>query len=161
MRSKIVFFRDFVRLFIFLHYLCITNLKQTNMAFCTQCGQALMPGQKFCTRCGKKVPEAMVTPPTPSQVVTPPAPSQVMTPPAPPSTRAFDSKAANQKGAWVAASWDIPSLSPTSPTPLLTRIKDFFIAEHKLAYAWFLLPFIVTHFTMVSYVFHLIGKLFS
>ena len=113
------------------------------MAFCTNRGQRLMPGQKFCTKCGKKVIEAM----------TPPAPQA--------KGNVFDIKALGTKGSWVASSWDIPSVAKASTTSWVSKVKDFFIPQHKLAYLWFLLPVVTTHFTFVSYIFHQIGKLFK
>lgn len=150
------------------------------MAFCTQCGQPLIPGMKFCTKCGKKVPDAMVTPPAASQMaapqtMTPPVASQAamqapppivpqaaqVTPASNPLARVFDIQANNQPGSWAASRWDMPALVNASPTSLLTRIKNFFIPANKLAYLWGLLPVLTTLFTILSYIFHLIGKLFS
>ena len=154
------------------------------MAFCTQCGQPLIPGMKFCTKCGKKVPEAMVTPPAAPQMATSPVAPQAMTPPvvpqaamqAPPPivpqaaqvppasnplARVFDIQANNQPGSWTASSLDMSVFVNASSTSLLTRIKNFFIPANKLAYLWGLLPVLTTLFTIISYIFHLIGKLFS
>lgn len=156
------------------------------MAFCTNCGQPLAPGQKFCTKCGQKVAEAMTPPPAPQAAINP-APQVASAAPAPKSTvkmpafitqkaaqvasasaamkggagNLFDIKAISQKGEWVASSWDMPTLVNTTPTSWMTRIKNFFIPEKKLAYAWFLLPVLTTVFTIIYYIFHLIGKLFS
>ena len=154
------------------------------MAFCTQCGQPLIPGMKFCTKCGKKVPDAVVTPPAAPQTMTPPVAPQAMTPPvvpqvamqAPPPivpqavqvtpasnplARVFDIRANNQPGSWTASSLDRSAFVTATPTSLLTRIKNFFIPANKLAYLWGLLPVLTTLFTILSYIFHLIGKLFS
>lgn len=153
------------------------------MRFCTACGKELVPGNKFCTNCGKRVPIGVATPPPTPNVVTPPAPPQppvqkMTTPPQPPvpkgaakatsvasaatsMAKVFDIKASCQKGAWVASSWDMPTLAKSSPTALLTRVKNFFIPANKLAYAWFLLPVLTTAITIISYIFHQIGQLFS
>lgn len=73
--------------------------------------------------------------------------------------RSFDIMASNQKGEWVASTWQ-PTL-PASSTSLTTKVKNFFIPQRKLAYAWFLLPVLTTVFTIVSYVVHVVGRLFS
>ena len=150
------------------------------MAYCTQCGKPLTPGTKFCTNCGTKVPIGVATTsPTAQKTVAPPPPvAPEPTPPQPPTpqvttkvartasaaasmAKVLDIQASNQKGEWVAANWDMPALATTSPTSLMANIKNFFIPQRKLAYAWFLLPVLTTAITIISYIFHLIGKLFS
>ena len=154
------------------------------MAFCTKCGKPLMAGQKFCTNCGQKVSVQMeappppvqkaVAPPPPPQVaVRPPAPPVAVVPPPPPVSKTFakmanaptsmvrgiDIMASNQKGEWVASSWQ-PTLSASS-TSLGTKVKNFFTPQHKLAYAWFLLPVITILITIASYIIHSISQLFT
>lgn len=137
------------------------------MAFCTQCGQQLKPGQKFCTKCGKKVPEAMTSPAAPQaamQAPPPIVPQMAQAASAATSNslaNVLNIKASNQTGEWVVSSWDMPALAQSAPTPLLTRIKQFFIPANKLAYLWGLLPVLTTAVTIISYIFHLIGRLFS
>ncbi|MBR3618716.1 MAG: zinc ribbon domain-containing protein [Bacteroidaceae bacterium] len=131
------------------------------MAFCTNCGQRLMPGQKFCTKCGKKVIEVVTPTPAPQAVTPPPAPQAITQPSPQAKGNVFDIKALGTKGSWVASSWDIPSVAKASTTSWVSKVKDFFIPQHKLAYLWFLLPVVTTHFTFVSYIFHQIGKLFK
>ena len=154
------------------------------MAFCTKCGKPLAAGQKFCTNCGQKVsvqmeappppPVQKTTPPPPPQVaVRPPAPPVAVVPPPPPVSKTFakianaptsmvrgiDIMASNQKGEWVASSWQ-PTLSASS-TSLGTKVKNFFTPQHKLAYAWFLLPVITIVITIASYIIHSISQLFT
>ena len=73
----------------------------------------------------------------------------------------FNIRALSQKGEWVASSWDMSALVKPRPASLTARIKSFFTPKNKLAYAWFLLPVLSIIFTIISYIFHLIGKLFS
>ena len=125
------------------------------MAFCTKCGKPLTAGQKFCTNCGQKV-YVQKTTPSPSPVaktvakVASAATSMV---------RGIDIMASNKKGEWVASSWQ-PAL-PTSSTSLVSKVKNFFTPQHKLAYAWFLLPVLTTVVTIVSYIIHSISRLFT
>ena len=67
--------------------------------------------------------------------------------------------ASNKKGEWVASSWQ-PTLSASS-TSLVTKVKSFFTPQHKLAYAWFLLPVLTTVVTIATYIIHSISRLFS
>lgn len=146
--------------------------------FCTNCGKRVPIGVATPPPAPK-----MVTPPAPPQppiqkATVPPPAQKVATPPQPPvpkvaakaasvasaatsMARVFDIKASSQKGTWVASSWDMPALAKSSPTALLTRVKNFFIPANKLAYAWFLLPVLTTAITIISYIFHQIGQLFS
>lgn len=125
------------------------------MAFCTKCGKPLTAGQKFCTNCGQKV-YVQKTTPSPSPVaktvakVASAATSMV---------QGVDIMASNKKGEWVASSWQ-PAL-PTSSTSLVSKVKNFFTPQHKLAYAWFLLPVLTTVVTIVSYIIHSISRLFT
>lgn len=50
------------------------------MAYCTNCGQQLMPGQKFCTKCGRPTLLAGSTPPADPQLTTLPTACDEMTP---------------------------------------------------------------------------------
>ena len=124
------------------------------MAFCTKCGKPLMAGQKFCTNCGQKVSVQMEVPPPPvsktfAKIAN--APTSMV--------RGIDIMASNQKGEWVASSWQ-PTLSASS-TSLGTKVKNFFTPQHKLAYAWFLLPVITILITIASYIIHSISQLFT
>lgn len=125
------------------------------MAFCTKCGKPLTAGQKFCTNCGQKV---YVQKTTPSQ----PPVAKTVTKVASAATsmvRGIDIMASNKKGEWVASSWQ-PTL-PTSSTSLVSKVKNFFTPQHKLAYAWFLLPVLTTVVTIVYYIIHSISRLFT
>lgn len=73
--------------------------------------------------------------------------------------RGIDIMANNKKGEWVASSWQ-PTLSNSS-TSFITKVKNFFTPQHKLAYAWFLLPVLTTTVTIASYIIHCISRLFS
>jgi len=120
-------------------------------------------------------PPVAIAPPQPpmQQTAPPPPPTQSATPPPPPvaktvakaasaatsMVRGFDIMASNTKGEWVASSWQ-PTLSASS-TSLVTKVKSFFTPQHKLAYAWFLLPVLTTVVTIATYIIHSISKLFS
>ena len=135
------------------------------MAFCTKCGKPLMAGQKFCTNCGQKVSVQMEAPPPPVQKAVAPPPPPVsktfakIANAATSMVRGFDIMPSNKKGEWVASSWQ-PTLSASS-TSLVTKVKSFFTPQHKLAYAWFLLPVLTTVVTIATYIIHSISKLFS
>lgn len=125
------------------------------MAFCTKCGKPLTAGQKFCTNCGQKVYVQKTTPsssPVAKTVAKVASASTSM-------VRGIDIMASNKKGEWVASSWQ-PAL-PTSSTSLVSKVKNFFTPQHKLAYAWFLLPVLTTVVTIVYYIIHSISRLFT
>ncbi len=63
--------------------------------------------------------------------------------------------ASDKPGEWVVSSWE-PTLPP-SFTSLSSKVKNFFIPERKLAYAWFLLPVATIAYTIFSYISYLIG----
>ena len=119
------------------------------------------------------VQQTAPTPPPVQQTAPPPPSVQSVTPPPPPvaktvakaasaatsMVRGFDIMASNKKGEWVASSWQ-PTLSASS-TSLVTKVKSFFTPQHKLAYAWFLLPVLTTVVTIATYIIHSISKLFS
>lgn len=99
------------------------------------------------------VPQAVVKPPTPAVRPVAKAASAATS-----MAKGANIMASKQKGDWVAASWT-PTIQ-TSSSPL-TAVKNFFTPQHKLAYAWFLLPVLTTMFTIGSYLFHLVGRLFA
>lgn len=125
------------------------------MAFCTKCGKPLTAGQKFCTNCGQKVYVQKTTPSQPPVAKTVAKVASAATS----MVRGIDIMASNKKGEWVASSWQ-PAL-PTSSTSLVSKVKNFFTPQHKLAYAWFLLPVLTTVVTIVSYIIHSISRLFT
>ncbi len=148
--------------------------------FCTYCGQQVSvvmetpPQPPMPKVAPPPPPQAVVRPPAPpAAVVPPPPPVQKTAPPPPPvaktvakaasaatsMVRGIDIMASNTKGEWVASTWQ-PTL-PTSSTSLVSKVKNFFTPQHKLAYAWFLLPVLTTMVTIASYIIHCISRLFS
>lgn len=98
------------------------------MAFCTQCGKPLTPGQKFCTNCGKPTPRAVAAPPPPTLTMAPPpvvpppvTPPAPMAPPPPPTAQMVPPPVAPQ----IVTTPPTPAQAMTPPpTPVAQAAKS-------------------------------------